>query len=279
MVKKNGNGGNGNSKSAGPRRKRNGNGGNGRRKNGGPRIGVARGITAPLMNVSENRRPITNRVFSEVGSDFLTTVTVQPAPTVSQRVLTSIDVSPSSFVGTRLEMLSQLYERYVFVDFKLRYVPAVPNTIACQLLVYFDTDPTDDPEVGSVDLLIRAATAHTGSQQFNFNVPKTMAMPMRSDKQLYYTGKFKTNERFTLQSKAFVLQVTNPVDFNGAELSAPVTCGSLYMDWRIRFEQPQINPAAFNLNATAGDYTMIKEFSNGLDFSTLPNWRDRKSVV
>jgi hypothetical protein len=84
--------------------------------------------------------------------------------------------------------LSNLWERYRFRKFKLRWVPAVPKTIACQLIIYQDTDPLDDPTViPDADALVRQATEHAGSQQFNFINPMSIDLARRSDDQLYYT--------------------------------------------------------------------------------------------
>ena len=202
--------------------------------------------SAAIMNINANYRPVRNATQSMAGSDFLSIVEVKAAPTPVQRILSSLDISPSMFPGTRLTQLSQLYERYRFTSFKLRYVPAVPTSIACQLLVYLDTDPSDDPSSSpTAETLIRQASSHTGSQQWNFNVPKVIPLPMRADKQLYYTGDTKLNPRFSLQARAYVIQVTDPVNFNGEPINTSLQSGSLYIDWVCQFQTPQINPAGF----------------------------------
>lgn len=187
-----------------------------------------------------------NAISTIRGSDFLTTVTVRANPTRTQRILENIQVSPSAFPGTRLTQLSQLYERYRFTSFALRWVPAIPTTLACQLLLYVDTDPLDDPEdAATVDVLIRQATAQTGSQQWNFHVPKRILMALRADDQMYYTGDTKLNPRFSLMGRAYLIQVTNPINFNGESILTDFEAGSLYIDWVCRFQTPQINPAGY----------------------------------
>ena len=224
---------------------RNGNGnGRSRRRNGnGGASNVLQSIQ-PLMRTTANYRPMNNKVHQMSGSDFLSTVSVVPNITdPDDRILSVISVSPSLFAGTRLAVMSQLFERYRFVSFRVRYVPAVPTTLGCQLLSYLDTDPLDDPSVIlDGDQLLRQATAHTGSQQWNFNTPKVISLPIRSDGQLYYTGLTKQNERFNVQAKIYLIQVTRPVDINGSPVASPIEAGSLYIDWNVRFETPQINP-------------------------------------
>ena len=226
----------------------NGNGGrsgNGRsrRRNGNGGASILQSIQ-PLMRTTANYRPMNNKVHQMSGSDFLSTVTVVPnISDPDDRILSVISVSPSLFSGTRLAVMSQLFERYRFVSFRVRYVPAVPTTLGCQLLSYLDTDPLDDPSVIlDGDQLLRQATAHTGSQQWNFNTPKVISLPVRSDGQLYYTGLTRQNERFNVQAKIYLIQVTRPVDINGSPVASPIEAGSLYIDWNVRFETPQINP-------------------------------------
>ena len=126
-----------------------------------------------------------------------------------------------------------------------RYVPAVPTTLACQLVGYFDTDPNDKPDdISNVDALIRQAVAHSGAQQWNFIAPHTVSLPQRSDDQLYYTGRTDNNERFNLQGKFFLVQVTNPISFEGVALPADLESGSLYVDWTCKFQVDQIDSDA-----------------------------------
>lgn len=229
--------------------------GNGRPNNGN---GKRRGTTARqnfntqgngLSNRGAVRRPMITRKFMESGSDFLASVVVKAAPaTAGERILVAQAISPTAFPGTRLSQLSNLWERYRFRRFKLRWVPAVPKTIACQLIVYQDTDPLDDPSViVNETALVRQATAQAGSQQFNFINATAIELAKRSDDQLYYTGVDKQNERFTRQGNFYVIQVTDPINFNGEPVSADLQAGSLYVDWVCEFQIAQINPSAIVL--------------------------------
>ena len=198
----------------------------------------------PIATTGRNTRPTGQSAHIFSGSDFLTKVTVKFNPAAaSDRILLTKDISPSSFFGTRLTQLSTLWERYRFVRFNIRYVPAVPTTLACQLVGYFDTDPTDDPTiVTNPDALIRQAVAHAGAHQWNFIAPNMMSLPQRADDEMYYTGATDSNERFNLQGKFTLIQVTNPISFAGAPLTANLEAGSLYIDWTCKFQIDQIEP-------------------------------------
>jgi len=205
----------------------------------------------PLSYAQANIRPVNNKRCRHAGSDFLSTVTVKAdISTPGNRILSVIPISPSAFPGTRLTQFSQLYEFYKFSKFHLRYVPAVPVTLACQLVLYVDLDPLDDAStITNADALIRQAVAQTGAQQWNFHTPKVIPMAMRTDQQFYYTGDDRLNERFTLQGKAYLVQVTNAVDVSGNNITSDIIAGSLFIDWVCDFNVPQINPEASILSA------------------------------
>lgn len=216
---------------------------------------AAPSIPKPLAIASRNRRPNEKLYTDMEGSDFITRITTNPtASTTAESILATIPVSPTAYPGTRLAQLSNLWERYRFTHYKLRYVPAVPMTLACQYLIYIDTDPLDDAfTVLDVDALIRQGTAQARSQQFNFNEPMDITLALRQDDQMYYTGLDKQNIRFSQQAKIYVLQVTDCLDFNGQLIATPVTSGALYFDWKCCFGIPQINPSAIDVvGAPAG---------------------------
>ena len=201
---------------------------------------------APISIVSSNQRPNQQNVTKLSGSDFITALTVQPNPrSTESRILASFPISPSAYPGTRLSSLSNLWERFRFTQATLRYVPAVPMTLACQLIVYIDTDPLDDPlNIKGEAELIRQATAQAKSQQFNFNTPKNISLVMRKDDQMYYTGIDKQNLRFSQQGTAYIIQITECVNFNGETIPKAITAGSIYLDWNVCLSTPQINPSA-----------------------------------
>lgn len=212
-------------------------------------------VSAGLQNLNANYRPVYSKVDTLTGSDYYGPVIVKATTsTASSKILATIPVSPSTFPGTRLTQLSNLWERYRFTKFNLRYVSAVPNTLACQLVLYIDTDPTDDPNViNDADALVRQAVAQTGAQQWNFNMSKTTPLAMRNDDQMYYTGIDKQNERFTRQATAYVIQITDPINFNGQVLTDNVQAGSLFIDWTVCFQIPQINPSAISFQGFERD--------------------------
>jgi len=204
---------------------------------------------APLQALTSYSRPNVNKI-SRLGpdSDFLTSVVAKASTSIvtpADRILVKQPLSASSFPGTRITGLSSYWERYKWLSAVARYVPAVPNTVACQFVMYIDTDPLDDPSnISDDDQIVRQAVSQAGSNQFNFNTSKTVPLIVRADNQYYYTGVDKQNLRFSLQGILYIIQVTDLINFNGELITQDLTCGSLFLDWLVNFSIPQINPTS-----------------------------------
>ena len=248
-------------------KKTSGNGnGNGGRKPGRPQANnrttqpmARRAAKSGIMTDQLNSRLVQNNQITLKGSDFITTVSVAKSTTPQSRILATFPISPSAYPGTRLTQFSNLYEFFRFNSFRIRYVSAVPDTIACQFVVYIDLDPLDDAaDIGDPDSLIRQAVAQTGAMQFNFNGDKNIPLAMRADRQLYFTGQDKQNARFSQQGRAYLIQVTDPIDFNGQSLTGPLEAGSLFIDWSCMFSTPQLNPGALLNTLPQGALDTVK---------------------
>lgn len=195
-------------------------------------------------------RAITGKTNRLSGSDFISNVSVSALDGVAGKDLIEksirfeIAISPAAIPGTRIAKLSELWERYKLLKFNIRYVPAVPTTLGCQLLAYSDTDPLDDPRsFASKDEVVRQAAAQVGARYFNFDENVVIPLAQRADNQYYYTGRVKENPRFSEQGKFYVIQNTSPVDMSGTPIgSGEIDCGALFVDWDIEFSTPQINP-------------------------------------
>jgi hypothetical protein len=182
------------------------------------------------------------------GTDYLGRVTVKAKANRVQPkddILLRMPISASSFPGTRLTQLSQLWERYRWSHCAISFVNAVPKTVACQLVAYIDTDPSDDPEeFPDVLSLIRQGFAQAGSRAWNIDRDMTIPLVIRGDDQLYYTGEDKQNARFSQQGVLYILQNSDAINFNAEGIPEDLECGNLFLNWGVHFSMPQINPAA-----------------------------------
>lgn len=227
----------------------NGNGnGNGSKSPKGTKA-TTRSKAAPLTSAGSITRTATNTTINLSGTDFIGRVTVKSSPqTVGDRILRVIPISPSAYPGIRLTRMAALFERYRFKKLNLRFVSALPKTMAGQLVLYIDTDPTDDPTtLPDADTLIQQAVSHGGAKQWNVHEGVSVPLLIRKDDQFYYTGETKANERFNFQGKAFLIQVTDAVDFNGSAIAGDIEAGMLYFDWTVDFQSPQIDDPAIEI--------------------------------
>jgi hypothetical protein len=111
--------------------------------------------------------------------------------------------------------------------------------------------------------LIRQAVAQTGAQQWNFNTSRTIPLASRRDDQFYYTGNDKQNLRFSRQGTGYLIQVTDPVAFDGTDIASDLVAGTLYIDWDCTFQTPQIEPAATEAKLTASANASLEQFEVG----------------
>lgn len=182
----------------------------------------------------------------ERGRDFLTRVPIRFNPTtVASRILAQGDLAPTSYPGTRMTQMGELFEMYRWRKLNLEYVPGLSSTIGCQLLLYIDNDPNDDPStITDIDALVRQATAQAGSKQWSAFSRAYIPLIIRKDGQFYYTNT-DANKRFSVQGRWHLIQVTTPTGVSGAALTADIPePAAIYLDWEVEFQIPQINPAA-----------------------------------
>lgn len=217
--------------------------------------------TAALQVSHKMQRDSTNRRTVLDGKDFLSRVKVKGTNNLTNaasHILLKQPISVSSFLGTRVSGLSQFWERYRWLYARVRYVPAVPRSLACQLIAYIDTDPLDDAStIPDVDQLLRQATSQAGSCQWNFSEFMHIPLVIRNDDQLYYTGDDKQNVRFSQQGVLYLLQVTTPLDPFGKPIAEDLKAGTVYLDWACAFTMPQINPTFNNASSIEFDTTTI----------------------
>jgi hypothetical protein len=237
------------------------------------------GGAMPLSYAMANVRPIQNQKCRHSGSDFITPITIKADISLpSSRILAEFPITPSAFPGTRLTQFANLYEFYKFVSLRLRYVPAVPVTLACQLVLYVDLDPSDDAtSITDSEFLIRQAVAQTGAQQWNFHTPKVIPMAMRADQQFYFTGNDRQNVRFTQQGKAYLIQVTEAVNVSGDPITRDIEAGSIYFDWVVDFNIPQLNPETSFLTATPSQ--SVSYLAGDISEPWSPSWKPSGNAI
>jgi len=195
-------------------------------------MGLGTAIGGPMMRIF---RPVV-----EAGVDFLSTYSTGSSDNglgtagVPGQIIVTYTVAPRGLSNTRLNKMSELYQRYIFNHVTIRYMPAVAVTQNGQLIGYFDTDPEDVPPGLTGLANINYANAH-GGKLFQISEPCSFEMPVIKDR-TYYTDYDAAaafdEERFKIQAVFRVLQVT--------VLPVTTALGSFAIDYGIEFDLPQV---------------------------------------
>jgi len=194
-------------------------------------MGLGRAIGGPLMDIFQ---PVI-----EKGIDFLGTFTtgssdngiVGTAGVPGQLILT-YTIAPRALAATRLNKQSELYQRFLFNEVVINYMPAVNVTNSGQLIGFYDTDPEDVVPTGIAG--INYANSH-GGKLFQISEPCSFNMPVIRDRTYYtdYTGAVdEDEERFKIQAVFYVMFVT--------ACPATTALGSFSVKYNCSFELPQM---------------------------------------
>lgn len=196
--------------------------------------------------------PLTGSVI-EKGIDFLEGLATSSLNTNSDGTIGAVgdilmvkEISPRALSNTRLQKISELYQRYIFDEVVIDYVPSINVTQSGQLIGYFDTDPADEPPPGLDG--INYANSH-GGVLFQISTPCSFRMPIIRDRTYYtnYTDPF-SDERFKIQAVFRVLAVTT--------LPSGSALGSFNMKYACSLELPQMDvTGAPSASSTYGGYS------------------------
>jgi hypothetical protein len=215
-----------------------------RRAKQGRAVAVARARGAPQRQGAPHVRapdrsafkaellPMNNRATQrhiERGSDFWAAIPASGAGPawVSGNVVFN-DVFSVLRDSTRLKLVAQGWQKYRIRKLVARYVPSCPVTDRGQIIVFWDTDPTDDM-VATGAAAVNVAYAHGGSP-IQISQPVSCPMPIDNGGMLFVgtTG----DERLLYQGQLFVLCA--------ADISTTASIGDIYVDYEVEFMTPQI---------------------------------------
>lgn len=221
---------------------------------------TARGSNT-IQTTAEFIRSPANIVDKFKSRDFISTLkfpSQAEGETVAGSILHRSQVSPFALVGSRIEYLAQIYERYIFTKFDVHYLPCIQNFLGAQCVAYIDTDPADDPSlITSVTALRQqavnqegAVVFHTGDGQYSKCSDKPIAKLVRTNRlsDRLYTSTQDNDLRFTSQGTFNVIMMNNIV---GSDLQTSPEdidqVGTFVVDWEVEFSMPQgPNPRALS---------------------------------
>ena len=213
------------------------------------------GITPKMSGFKEVKTSMkrTNGGVTITGQDYIRNVTFRDDPenlNFSGAVVGAHFLNPWRFPGSRLSQFANLYQKYVFKKAKIRYIPAVPATVAGQMIICFDTDPTYAP-LGSSDGVIRSMMAHKNRKIFHVFDDISMDLPLAGRVPLFCDEKGQ-DLRLNNQAVFWIAMVAPTVTGTGEEWKAAV--GSFVIEWEVEFMTQRIEKMQ---SETVGDQVTL----------------------
>lgn len=175
------------------------------------------------------------------GSDYLGKVRLAGNSQLDSGIanIFTINIAPSKFKTTRLELLSNVYQFYRFKKMYIRYTPNVTTSNA-NLLAFFSLDPDDLPHANSAEEILRLAKSHKGSEQLKANSKFAINMPAGNKEKWFYTVGSE-EQRLSVQAVFYLYQIGNATNYIGQSITKGYDAGTLDIDWEIEFKNPQLN--------------------------------------
>jgi hypothetical protein len=173
------------------------------------------------------------------GEDFVHTLELNPTPNsrnFSGAVLFPQYMNPWRIPGSRLTQFANLFQRFKFRKFNIRYIPAVPATVAGQIIMCIDTDATWTP-VGDTQDVVRMMMAHKDRVMFHVFDNARCVTPSTS-KPEYMCDAQGQDIRVNNQGVFWAVLVTQVVKQDGGDWTNAV--GSFVLDWEIEFTAARI---------------------------------------
>jgi hypothetical protein len=207
-----------------------------------PQVGVAAAYSNKIRNVpfkskvSGAGQAEKNRI---IGREYLGSVTSTANLALGTVILTG-GVCPQSYSGTRMSIMSTLYEKYVINSWTLHYVPSVGSSTAGSAIMFVDPDVSDSL-VGGNQGIQRAFSA--GGTEFAFWQSADLNFKSDPKQQSLYTSDTLLAADYRLSRAGTWNVIASATTTAGA-----VTYGQLFVDYDITFMKPMLEFGSFGFN-------------------------------
>lgn len=165
------------------------------------------------------------------GTEYLAGLSSTASPAAGQCLL-NMPVSPADWAGTRIELFSRMYEKYLFRKLDFEYIPTAASTTTGSVVIAYDRDPSDDtPPPGLAG--IHTYTSWQDAVVTDVKVGRTAHCPLNQPDTGYYVNDVPGgDERLSDQGQIYVAQV---------EPSQPSSqLGSLLVHYDLELFVPQM---------------------------------------
>jgi len=176
------------------------------------------------------------------GTEILGTVTLLSSTAVGD-VIFSKDVCPQNVSSSRIQVLSNIFERYDPQQWEIEFIPQQGTAIAGNIVMAFDPDVSDDIIAGPT--LVNRAFALRGQDLAIWERRRVGFKREAKQPTLFTTD--ADDLRLSRAAKFFI--VSNSV------FSSSITIGTLMLHYRLRFYKPTIETQGLGFAGLGECYT------------------------
>lgn len=235
-----------------------------------PKIEDNSGIAASYAGTFRVK-PFTQVSDTKSGCDYLTTISL-PSNLPDSSIMYEVDLNPLMIPqARRLAQYAALWDKFKWLALKIHYVPSCGTGTDGAITIAADSDPMDKYSGLQGDELLSKMNAQPHNVNPSVIRPATLTIKDRKffDRVLFMEPDSGSDPRNYTAGKLLIA--------NDGLLTAG-TYGRLFLEWKIRFEQPNIEPSieagpgiAYAVAATGtfvsavypwGDYTAIRNNGN-----------------
>jgi len=166
------------------------------------------------------------------GREYLGPIITGTDPVPGQNLL-NIDVNPTYFEGTRLQLLARTFEKYLFRKLRFIYVSGCSSNTSGTIGIAYDKD-VSDPTPPATDAGVREYLSYEDAVMDRVwtDVELNIRKPDFGFDYLFTSESSAGDPRLAYQGQIYVFQVVNP--------PASIAIGSLFIDYECEFITPQL---------------------------------------
>jgi len=232
-----------------------------------PPVSVGSSISSLPAALSEETLGISTEYGPGIrlrGREYLSNITVSTTATARGQCLYALPISPDIIPNTRLQIMSNMWTRYIFRKFRVTYAGTAPTTQPGSLMMYCDYDPSQNPFTVVGDVPLRYAYTHDATDVSVWEKATVEVTDAVYNEMLYVDPALDT--RWSIQGTFWLLS-------SGA-LAAGLECGKLILDYEIDFAVPDLRgpiASATNLTALTVNIPVITAGNPLIFNATAPN--------
>ena len=187
------------------------------------------------------------------GREYLGQATITTSNVVGDSIFHHV-VAPQTLTGTRLQIFSNLYERWRPKKWTITYVPQTGTGTSGNLVMYYEPDPSDPVPNGQLAINRAMSSRGIDFPVYSTNTPSISA---RMEKQ--FTNLYTSDTVETRTSQAGYIEA-----FCNFTPAATFTAGQFVLDYEIEFFKPLLELNTQNLVLNQASFQAVTPSSTAM---------------